>query len=240
MIDRTTRFWIAGIIAGLGLMAALAFVLLGPGRFDPSPPSLADNPDPAIPGQIAYLGWDNRCVRLVDASGANDRELSCPSGYYDFVAFLDARTVAVAGYKGERNPAWIAIDIETAKQTELGTHPAPEPFFPDPTLGERVRVDDDGDVLAVEPDGSTRVIYEASYPEYYRPTPITLSPDGEWLLLQYSGPRANGIELWIVAMDGHMAGTVTDDATWGSIAASWWIDGFGAAPQIDAPDAPAQ
>jgi hypothetical protein len=239
VIDRTTRFWIAGIMAGVAAMAAVAFIVLGPGRFDPSPRWLGDDPDTSIPGQIAYFSHDNRCIRVVDASGANDREVACPTGYYDFVTFIDGDTLAVGGYKGERNPNWIAVDIETGQQTELGTHPAPDPVFPDPTLDGRVEVDDDGDVYAVD-EGGRREIFSASYPEYYRPTPVTLSPDGEWLLLHYSGPRSDGIELWIVAMDGRTAGTVVDEATWGSVIASWWIDGLGSTPEIDVPDAPAQ
>lgn len=234
MPDTTTRLWFGGILAGMALLAALAFVVIGPGRFHPSPPSLSDNPV-VIPGQLAYLHEDG-CVRVVLLSSGNDREVICPATRTAVVAWLDAGTVAIADWRGSPNPEWTAVNIETGETTSLGTHPGPR-FDGDPTLNNRIRVAHDGEVFIVE-DGEERSIYDAGFPEFYQPRPITFSPGDAWLLLGYNGPRGDGQELWIVAADGSVARTVTKDADWSHQAVSWWVDGEGAAPDISTPSLP--
>ena len=43
------RAYVAGILGGVAALLVLVVVVLQFGRYDPSPPSLQENPNPAIP-----------------------------------------------------------------------------------------------------------------------------------------------------------------------------------------------
>ena len=43
------RLYVASVLAGLALLVIMVVVVLNYGRHDPSPPSLRDHPNPAIP-----------------------------------------------------------------------------------------------------------------------------------------------------------------------------------------------
>lgn len=236
MVDRTTRLWVAGILTGLALMGAVAFLLLGPGRFNPSPPSLSGNPLEALPGRIAYVD-DDECILIVDAATAAERELYCPLDHVQALTFVDAGTLAFLAWRGSPNPHWMALDIATGNTTDLGTYPDPGWNY-DPTLAGRVFVAEDGEVF-VEEDGMRRSIYDASFPEYRQPQPIALSPDGKWLMAFYSPPRGDSQQLWVIALDGSAARTVTRHANWDHRTATWWVDGHGTSPTLDHPPLPA-
>ena len=229
MNEIRSRLWVAGILVGLAVVVALVIVLLEFGRKNPSPPSLADHPNPAIPGTLAYSDRDGR-LWIVEASGASRQRLRCET-HIDWVSWIDAETIGYASSRGGRGPSWIAVTLETGETEDRG-----EAFFrsaPLPTRadGAYVEIDGDGTVSIVE-DGQRSVLYEEDYPDGYRPHPIAWSPDGEWLLLQYWLPRGEGAELWIVAADGTVSGTIASDVRGSSLLASWWIDGFGSTPDI--------
>ncbi len=236
MSDRTTRFWVAGIFAGLAAIAAVAFLVLGPGRFDPSPPSLAGHPIEGLPGQIAYVDGD-ACINVVDPAIGETREVYCAGGIVQAITFIDADTLAFLVWQGKPNPNWTALDIATGSTTDLGTYPDPGWNY-DPTLGGRIYIADDGEIF-VQEGGERRSIYNADFPQYRQPQPITLSPDGNWLFVTYAAPRDNGQELWVIALDGSVARTITKHASWDMRAATWWVDGYGAAPEMDHPELPA-
>ncbi len=235
MPDLATRFWVAGILAGLAAIAAVAFIVLGPGRFDPSPPSLSGDPIPGLHGSIAYL--DNQgCIYIVEGSTGATTKIRCDTNFPSGLTFINADTVGYFVYAGGQYPTWWAIDIGTGNATNLGSYPDPGSNY-DHTLGGRIFVAEDGE-LFVEDNGTRRSIYSASFPEYYTPQPLTLSPDGNWLLVTYSAPRGNGPEVWVIALDGSGARTITRHANWDMRSVSWWMDGDGAAPEMAHPDLP--
>lgn len=75
------RVLIGGLVAVvfvIGLVAA-AFILgeAGSGSRDvPQFPFLADNPDPALHGTVAYLGEGN-CIRIIAAAGGQSKQVMC-------------------------------------------------------------------------------------------------------------------------------------------------------------------
>jgi hypothetical protein len=235
MPDPTTRLWIAGILSGLATIAVVAFLVLGPGRFHPSPPSLEGHPVEGLPGRIAYVDEDG-CIIVVELGSATEREIHCDASRPQALTFINGHTLAFTVYSGGPTPRWTAIDIPTGDSTGLGAFPDPGWEW-DQTAGGRIYVDGDGEVFVVE-DGNKRSLYAATYPEHDRPTPVAISSDGAWLMAFYSPPRSNGPELWIIAMDGSVARTVTKDVTWDPRGVSWWIDGFGAAPAMRHPELP--
>ena len=49
------RLYVAAVIGGLLALAITIVLVFQFGRHDPSPPSLTDNPNAAIPGKILYV-----------------------------------------------------------------------------------------------------------------------------------------------------------------------------------------
>ncbi|MBA4182087.1 MAG: hypothetical protein C0506_15990, partial [Anaerolinea sp.] len=65
--------------------------------------------------------------------------------------------------------------------------------------------------------------------KYKVPQFLTWSPDGEWVMLTFWSDGKPGQELWILARDGSIAGTL---ATAGYNAnPSWYIEGKGVLPK---------
>ncbi|GAB4326082.1 MAG: hypothetical protein Kow0010_09000 [Dehalococcoidia bacterium] len=223
------RLWVAGVLGALAVLVVLALLVLQLGRKDPSPPSLRDNPNPAIPGRIAYIDSES-CIWVAEASGATRKKVAC-SDFPDWVSWVDADTVGFASYAEPGRTHWFEVDIGTGDVRDLGViNQWPrEPSLTRPD-GVTVRIDyDDGTVYRVEGTERT-VMYSANYPDGHVPRAMFWSPDGRWLVLQYWAPRANGAEVWIVAEDGTAAGTLAT-GVWGSAnPVSWWIDGLGFTP----------
>ncbi|HET7737767.1 MAG TPA: hypothetical protein VFK32_04265 [Tepidiformaceae bacterium] len=219
------RLWVAGVIGGLAAMVVLAAVVLKFGIKDPSPPSLVDDPNPEIPGQIAYIARDV-CIRLVEASGSQPREVTClsPNTGIGGLIWLDERHIAVAAF-GQSGIEWTSVDVSNGDRAPV---PSPTPGGALDNMvsprGEELFIEwDSGDVFRLE--GGDRIrIFDFDGPDNWAPEYVTWSPDGEWVLLRY-GEKG---ELWIVRRDGSFAGTLTDDVSYGG--ATWWIDGLDPLP----------
>ena len=92
-----TRLYVASVLAGLALLVIMIVVVLNYGRHDPSPPSLRDHPNPAIPGKVIYVDED-QCIRRVPASGGDAEELYCLSRneYVSHLFYIDDQTIGFA------------------------------------------------------------------------------------------------------------------------------------------------
>jgi hypothetical protein len=220
------RLYVVAVFAAVAVMAVVVVVVLRLGQKDPSPPSLRDHPRPEIAGTIVYVD-DDGCIQKLAASGQGPREkVTCP-GQPQVVTWVDAGTIAFAGPGTTR---WILVDLATKKETSGAPfdQSKPPPFPRENVVsprGEQVSIGSDGSVF--RSNGERVKIFTFDGPGDTQPMFATWSPDGEWVLLRYF--REN--ELWIVRRDGSVAGTLTGGAT-GS--ASWWIDGAGYLPKVDA------
>ena len=228
------RVFAASVFAGFAVLALLAVLIFQFGRHDPSPPSLQDNPNPAIPGEVIYLE-SNSCITRIDASGANRREIVCP-GRVDFVARLDERNIVYGIYAPAGLPA-TQRDLVTGQET---VHPAgttPERFaigaYPGDqrsVLGEYITIDPDGSIHrsnSTEP-GRTR-IFDCDCSQYHGPQFYSWSPDGQWAMLVYTPNNGPGQEIWIVSRDGLSAGTLLTAGY--NANPSWFIEGKGILPK---------
>ena len=224
-----TRLYTAGVVLGLGAVAALAVLLVAAGRLDPSPPSLERHPVPEIPGWILYVGPDG-CVIRARASGEQREAVACPGTDVVGLSWLDAGTVAyVEAVGGQAVVTTVSLETGESATRPWAGHVQRKNLLS--VQGERVDFDEEGSVYVVQ--GTDRVkVLDFDGPEYSRPYFVTWSPDGGWLLLAYTG------ELWVVSRDGRVAGTLARTAR-GSGAASWWIDGYGYLPEV-MPPPPAQ
>ncbi|MFM8303168.1 MAG: hypothetical protein ACKOA9_02530, partial [Actinomycetota bacterium] len=82
--NRARRVGIAiGVVAGVGVLFVLGTWLsilvfhAQENRPLPEFPSLAERPDPALGGTVAYYAADTRCIRIVAAAGAPSRDAWC-------------------------------------------------------------------------------------------------------------------------------------------------------------------
>jgi hypothetical protein len=221
------RLYVAGVLAGVAAVAVLAVFLLGPGRFDPSPPSLADRPVAAIPGEILYVDRDNCVVRLTPATNARE-QVYCGGPDVAQVSWLDGDTVGY-GELGPGGPRWTELDPATGATRSLARFRRPTPPDDTSVKGERVVFDRDGSVFVVA-GRDRRTVLDYDGPESLRPFLVTWSPDGEWLLLASRG------ELWVVSRGGAIRRTLAQTGPYNQTA-SWRIEGLGYLPKLELEDA---
>lgn len=225
------RLYVASVIGGLALLVIMIVVVLNYGRHDPSPPSLRNHPNPAIPGKVIYVDED-QCIRRVPASGGDAEELYCLSRneYVSRLFYIDDQTIGFA-WSDSRGEILYEVNLTTRAVRDTGlsvsTWKASDVGLVSPS-GEEVFSDDSGGVYLLK-DGTRTIVAEFDVRDYGGPNPVTWSPDGQWILLRYWG-RSDTTELWIVSRDGAIRGTVASDA--GGQAAAWYIEGAGSYPPL--------
>ncbi len=87
----------------------------------------------------------------------------------------------------------------------------------------------DGDIIVIDRNGNERIVFEYDGPDGYYPEFRTWSPDGKFIAVYYGRDE----EIWLIAADGSIAGTLAKDVRWGPI--SWRIDGVGYLPALRTP-----
>lgn len=229
------RLWAAGTIAGVTAALVLVVLVFKFGRYDPSPPSLERNPNPAIPGEILFIDGDG-CIVRARASGESRSRVSCPGLDTWKVSWVDQDTIARVSADRPRpgEPTWTELDLATGEEHDTGI--AAGNFEgkrgAESPQGERVVIEEDGDVILVSGVERTEI---ASFevPRHGQPQLVTWSPDGAWMLLTYWAQRDERRELWILSKDGQTKGTLARMTSWAPLTASWWIDGAGYLPAVD-------
>lgn len=226
-----SRIYAAAVLGGIAILAITLVLVFQFGRHNPSPPSLADNPNPAIPGKILYVN-DRQCVEVVEASGAGREEVYCfgRDTAFSTLYWVDGDTFAYVRQKSA-TPELIEVDIATG--AESAPRPIPNQNFPGSGAvgpdGSEAYVEGDG-VIVVVKNGVRTEVAKFDTHEYSQPQPVLWSPDGQWLLLQYYPPRGGGNELWIMSADGETRGTLVKNSIgWNH---AWWVDGVGGWPEL--------
>ena len=195
----------------------------------PSFPDLRAEPDPSIPGEVAYLGYDEGpCLYVVAASGAEARRLRCDLGEIAWVAWTDQGRLLVASH-GVREFDMVLVDPDTGETlgTVVDTVPVEAAFFdidrtlhPDRGRLQVERVDDRIVLWARESSGETTEIVTISWRGDYFiwGGEVQWSPDGHWVLALDSASR-----LIVVAADGSGGPyLLAEDA----FAPAWYVPGF--------------
>lgn len=228
------RLYVGAVFAGVVAAALLAVLVIQFGRSDPSPPSLQDNPRLEIPGTLVFIDKKG-CVSVIEASGANQRQVACPVGLgIQEVTWVDEARVAYRRY--ERNDReWIAIDLATGKEALLG--PGPDNYQSGVLVsarGERLVIDRSGDIYIARGAETTRIFEFDGDADDGLPEFVTWSPDGEWVVLRYWPDN----ELWIIRRDGSIAGALSGSLEGGPDGRfSWMIPGVGIVPPRELPAA---
>ena len=218
------------VVVGVVVALVLTFAVIPLPDF----PLLAENPDPDIPGQVAFANWENGdlCVHVVQASGGESSEVLC-DGNIGFGEFTPGWTpdglliIEEFGPSGEEFKLIDPASGETVDRIEFRTDEVGGPIGRDFVVyedGNNVFVDGDRDVSQVileDSDGTERVALEAEGPADYRFDWARLSPDREWALVQDSEGR-----LIVIATEGAPNARILAEDVDGWMAAAWYIEGY--------------
>jgi hypothetical protein len=219
-----------------GAALAVAAVVWGVG-VEPIPDfeSLAERPDPSIPGRVAFLRSGERpCVWVVSAAGGDPRLLACSDDAETRegnwlggpVAWTGEGNVAVQAY-GPYGNRVLVFDPETGRLVDRIEAEAPLLEAGDPAGGPRA----DGARILVNRSGRTatlgiapvaaspREIARVTGPPGYGFADPRWSPDGEWILVRDTNERL----LVVRAREGSSLRVLADRA-WAGYA--WHMPGL--------------
>ncbi len=236
-----SRLLVAGVLLGLAAIVVVPLLIFQFGRHDPSPASLTDQPNPAIPGEILYFDEDG-CVVRAKASGEDTRVATCDisSSPASFVTWLGPDTIAVAQSNfGKFGPpgGTFAVSTLNLRTGDRGTGKVESsseltsfggPQAQESVHGERVSVSPSGEVTILAGTSKTEIA-DFDVAEYRTPQFLTWSPDGEWMLLSYWDDDSS--ELWVLSRNGKTRGTLSSGLR--QPVASWYIEGQGAWPKVE-------
>jgi hypothetical protein len=225
-----TRGTVAVLMAVLVLAVVLVVVLVFGVIPLPDYPSLADHPDPSIPGTIAFVSDDAAsCLGVVPAGGGDVRELRCGSIETSTPAWTTDGLIATLDFTSAV-PRYLLLDPMSGQVVDTVDTDSKSP---EPLVTESQTTRSDGAVLITEnsrgvatveiraPNEPARVLITANGPRDYRFDVATWSPDGAWVLVVDSEGR-----LLIVNASGDPTPKVlvTNAARW--VAAAWYIPGY--------------
>ena len=232
--DRAYAAAVLGSVLALILVVVMVFQF---GQHHPSPPSLQDHPNLAIPGTLVYFDKDGCIIRVAASGGIREKTYCASKESRGLITWVDSHTVAYQLFT-KPEVRWVIVDLDTKAMSEVtGPSASPPQVFPGgrgltSIRGESVDVDGKTGKVFVVSEGKRMEIADFEVREYGGPEPLTWSPDGDWMLLAYHPPRDyDRSELWILSRDGQRRGTLAKDLSFSG--ASWWIEGLGAMPKVD-------
>lgn len=200
---------IATLVVAAAVVAIVTVVVIAFGIAPyPDVPRLADQPEPAVTAQLAYLAYDREpCLHVVDGSGL-DREVRCGSDVEGgALAWQDDGHVLVHRYRFEEEI--VTIDVATGQVTETRPATAAEQKQPVPAGvdqradGARVATTGSDGTARVEvrtSDGVTTTVLELEGPDGYRLEDARWSHDGDWIVVRDTAQR-----LLVFGADGEPA-----------------------------------
>ncbi|CAN5481582.1 hypothetical protein BH23ACT9_BH23ACT9_02430 [soil metagenome] len=199
-LDLRSRRGGALVAASVVVVAVVAVVAVFGLVPYPDVPTLADQPDPPVTGQLAYITYGSSqrqpCLHVVDGLG-EDGQLVCGSAYGGALHWIDEGRLGVADFRGAA--AAISV-IDAATGEVIDTMPEdrdrdePFPTGVDPE-------NDDGDVLLIgeeddrvwldarRADGRTDRLLELEGPASYTLYDAGWTADGRWAVVQDSQQR---------------------------------------------------
>jgi hypothetical protein len=227
---------VVAVVGAVLVLVVVAVIILVFGVIPlPDYPALAEQPDQAIPGTVAYMDYrDEPCIYTVPASGGEPRETWCGREYIEFPAWNTDGLLVVTDWTAE--PVYVLIDPATGQEVdqvpigdldELDARPLP---YPGPSRQDRAdgaRLLTEGirggkSAVVVRTDGQDLTILSIEdAPSDYRFYEAQWSPDGDWVLVSDTEGR-----LLIVGADGTPSARILVDGLdeWGPQAA-WYIPG---------------
>lgn len=216
--------WVAlgGALAVVALVGLVAVLVRQEARPIPSFPRLADRPDPALTGTVAYTAPDG-CIRVVAAAGNPSKEVYCPpasdpsklakegkeagpqlawrdDGRLEITMFRWKPTQGKTDRAPDLEPGWQRlVDVQTGEVTEVPA--AQVPSEPRPVAGPTTNAAGQRLTWTSDP-ASGHVVVKVT------------DDDGTRTLLDVRGPGKYGYDLttaawapsgrWVIADDGRL------------------------------------
>jgi hypothetical protein len=212
-------------LAGIGAVLLVGLTLAGIlllGRLSyPDFPSVAEQPDPEVPGIVAFIRWDDgeSCLHVVDAGAGQARRLRCDEFLSGPLTWSEDGLVQVTTHEGPQPGRILAVDPSTGRTVrtdDLGREPQ-RPVADVDGDGRRLRTESERGLvrLLVEgADGPVREVVRVEGPRDYHWWAPQWSPDGRYALVADSAQR-----LLVVEFDGGdvriLATAAGGDAAWG-------------------------
>lgn len=224
--------------AGLVIVAVVVVILVFGLIPMPQYPSLADSPDPSIPGTVAFVRWesDQPCVYVVPAAGGPERQIVCDR--YDLAtrpAWSAEGLLVLTDYPN----VYVLVDPSTGAEIRRVEAAGPDDFEKSSMRTfDLSQTREDGATIVVTSgprregaasltvrfsDGSTRTLLQPEQaPADYRFDMAQWSPDGNWILVTDSEGR-----LIIVDARGGDPNprVLAEGEIWGDNA-TWFIPGY--------------
>ncbi|NOY56299.1 MAG: hypothetical protein GXP34_09995 [Actinobacteria bacterium] len=227
------RATLAIVLSVLVLALVLTVVLVFGVIPFPEYPSLAEHPDPSIPGTVVFtFGDDPPCLEVVPAAGGVPRELRCDRNIAGNGLAWTSDGLIVTFDTSTYPPQYALIDPESdqvVERIDAGPTAGPDLLFPKPDIARR----SDGTVLTAdrstrgatlmiqEPNKESRLLLEVRGPRNYRFEMVRWSPDGNWVLAIDSEER-----LLIVRATGDPEPRILAEGVARWMPAAWYIPGF--------------
>lgn len=224
-------------VAGAVIAGTVAVILVAGYTPLPAMPSLAADPDPSLPGTIAFVHgtWESPCIATVPAAGAQPVDLTCDGLVPEGLAWTTDGDLAVAAWdefaRMQERLGVTILDPATGRaidQVDVAADPVG-------WTGDRAERPDGARLLASTPsdstavlrvrwaDGTSEEILRLTGPRDYGVLMPQWSPDGAWILAMDTRGR-----VFVVAPDGDagprlVAETGGRDAP--VVPPAWWVDG---------------
>lgn len=232
------RLYAAGVLGGLAVLIVAALLIFAFGRHDPSPPSLQDKPNPAIPGELLFVD-SKSCFVQASASGESRRTRACVPEYFASpqLYWTSDDVASVVRFDSRGGVVW-EVDLNTGAQRDTGRIVSVDILKPGPggtgggnyaPDGAYAFADQNGDLFVIE-NGVRTKIASFDVPEYNPPQVLIWSPDSQWMVLQFYPRNSDGPQLWIVSRDGKTKGTIAEDVRQSGVA--WRMAGLQTQPSL--------
>ncbi len=217
------------VVVGVVVVLVLTLAVIPLPEF----PRLADDPDPAIPGTVAFARWEDEgtCVLTVPASGGEPTEIYCEEngGFGEFSPGWTPDGLLIVEEFGPRGEAFVLVDPDNGEVVERVDFRMDEEGPPGRDMvvyeeGPNVFIDGrrgSAQLILETASGTERVLLEAEGPADYWLDWARLSPDRAWVLVQDSEGR-----LLVAATEGDPNVRILAEDVEGWMAAAWYIPGY--------------
>lgn len=198
---------VAAVAVAVGVLVAAVVAIAVLGRATPPElPSLADEPDPPVRGELAVLAGadddDRTCLSHVTLPAADETELHCDAADLRDVGWADRDTIQATAHHDGGLVRVVTVDVGDGAVTERivprGEVPATEggevvePYGPaERADGRRATVghDEPPTVTVMDAAGRVRGEHRVAGGRHYRLDGVGWSPDGRWLVVADSADR---------------------------------------------------
>lgn len=179
--DRSVPLLVAAAVL---VVAVVGAVLVFGVQRPPELPSVADEPDPAPSGAVAWTTWrDGQCVHVAEPDG-EVRQPFCRDGGYELEGWDDEGHLVLREWRDTERQE-LLVDAETGEVVDTG----PNVTLPGRANDDRPLHDlwTDGELIVEDASGSE--LWRVAAPEGYRLGSSSTSPDGEWIAAIDSADR---------------------------------------------------